>query len=41
HKCQTRRPLSSTLKASTQSPRCHQSWLMWRHNDHLSNSKIV
>lgn len=41
HKCQTRRPLGSTLKASIQSPRCHKSWLMWRHNGHLSNSKIV
>lgn len=31
HKCQTQRPLSSTLKASIQSHRCPRSWSTWRH----------
>lgn len=41
HKCQTQRPLSSTLRASIQSPRCPRSWSVWRHNGFNFFSKTV
>lgn len=41
HKCPTRRPLSSTLKANIQSLQCPQSWLVWRRNGLTSFCKAV